>query len=116
LSHTLTRPPPESLLRIEVARTGTTADVRLIGEMDLSTRGELVDALSRGLDDTTVVQLDLAGLDFCDAAGITELLATRDALALAQRSCAGVRPRPNLLRLFTLAGLSDLLVPEPQVA
>ena len=116
------RPPPSAelagpcLLRVEIARSGPTAEVRLIGELDLSTRGVLVDALARGVSGATLVRLDLTRLDFCDAAGITELLEARAALALDGQVCSTTRPSAHLRRLFVLADLTDMVEDEPAPA
>ncbi|MGZ4438632.1 MAG: STAS domain-containing protein [Nocardioides sp.] len=113
MAGTIPRPPPDNLLRIEVHPSDDVIHVRLIGEMDLSTRGQLMAALeTTPLNGAPFVNFDMTQLDFCDASGISDLLHTRDAMARQQRTCSASAPRPHLRKLFTLAGLTELLAPE----
>ena len=108
------RPPPSPLLRIEVTGTPDVVDVRLVGEMDLSTRGQLASALEQSdLSGATQVRLDMAGLDFCDASGLAELVAVRQALVAQQRELATFSAQPSVLRLLTISGLVGLLALLP---
>ena len=108
------RPPPSALLHIETSDTGGVVDLRLIGEMDISTRGQLVQAVEQALFDGAIeVRLDLAGLDFCDASGLAELIAVRNKLAVHQRECAALSAQPSLLRLLTISGLVGLFALLP---
>lgn len=105
------QPPPDaSLLRIEIASSPDVIDVRLFGEMDLSTRGELPAAVSATpRNGARLVHLDMTGLSFCDASGISDLVATRDQMGAEQRTVTAFHATPNLLKLFTFVGLGSLL-------
>jgi anti-sigma B factor antagonist len=106
----MTSPDPTSLLRIEISSSPETVDVHLIGEMDLSTRGQLRTALRRApLDGAATVRLDLGRLEFCDVAGLAELIDAREVLARQHRVCTAQDPRPLVRRLLEVTGVRDLL-------
>ena len=96
---------PESppLLRFEHTLADGTVELHLIGEMDLSTRGHLAAALAAlPLEGVAKVRLNLGRLQFCDGAGVDELLAARrtpsEPVVIAHSA------PPHLVRLFTLTG------------
>ncbi len=103
-------PPAASILRIEMASHPDSVEVRLIGEMDLSTRGELEAALSRShLDNAARVRVDLTHLDFCDATGVAELIAARSAVVRPHRAFAMHSGPPHIRRLLRITGTADVL-------
>ncbi len=104
--------PPEadSILPIEVDVRDDVLVLRLAGEMDLSTRGKVEAALGdAGSVSTAPLRVDLAGLDFCDASGVAELLAVRNAAARSNRSMATQSMRPQVLRLLHLTRAAGVL-------
>jgi len=106
----ITPPPETSLLCIEAATNHDVLELRLAGEMDLSTRGELAAAfaaLEHG--STTSVSLDLAALEFCDASGIAELVTVRKAAARTGRRLATHGMGPQVGRLLWLTGTAGFL-------
>lgn len=97
---------PESapLLRFEHTLADGTVELHLIGEMDLSTRGHLAAALAAlPLEGVAKVRLNLGRLEFCDGAGVDELLAARRTPPFERVVIAHSAP-PHLVRLFTLTG------------
>ena len=89
---------------------GTAAVLRLSGEMDFSNAGILADAIGGiELDGDGSVVLDLTGLQFCDAAGVSAMLkAHRWVTAAGGRlSVRGVSGEPR--RVLLLAGLDRVL-------
>ncbi|MEU6758341.1 STAS domain-containing protein [Streptomyces sp. NPDC046685] len=94
------------------ASTALDADVaglRLVGALDLDGAGQLraavADCFARRPDR---VVLDLAGLRFCDCAGLNVLM---EAKATADRIGTEMRvegARPQVARLFALTGADDL--------
>lgn len=108
-------PPPTvtSILRIEMAVHPDAVEVQLIGEMDISTRGELATAISGShLNGATQVRLDLSSLDFCDASGVAELVAAHDAVTRRNRVLATHGVPPHVLRVLRLTGTTHILGAE----
>jgi len=83
------RPPPRFVAAQLTATVASDRDVtlvRLSGELDLSTEGALA-AIVHPLVTTAapLVRLDLSGLTFCDARGLSALLAARRRLMASHR-------------------------------
>jgi anti-sigma B factor antagonist len=103
-------PDASALLRIEISPSPETVHVHLIGEMDLSTRGQLRRALREApLDGAAVVRLDLGRLEFCDVSGLADLVDARDVLARQHRVFIAQDARPLVRRLLEVTGVRDLL-------
>jgi anti-anti-sigma regulatory factor len=97
-------PETAPLLRFEHTLADGTIELHLIGEMDLSTRGHLAAALAAlPLDGVAKVRLNLGRLEFCDGAGVDELLDARRTPPSEPVVVADGAP-PHLVRLFTLTG------------
>lgn len=86
------------------------ARLRLSGELDVASAGDLDAALCAQLAaGRRVIEIDAAGLRFCDAAGLGVLVA-------AQRGCQAIGGRlhliavpPAIARLLSITGLTGLL-------
>ncbi|HKG51689.1 MAG TPA: STAS domain-containing protein [Actinomycetales bacterium] len=107
------RPPP----RYAAAQlTGTVASdrnvtlVRLSGELDLATEGALA-AIVDGLLTTAapLVRLDLTGVTFCDARGLSAILAARRRLLASHRGVRFSGAGRFLRRLLQLTHLDEPL-------
>ncbi|WNV77204.1 STAS domain-containing protein [Geodermatophilus sp. DSM 44513] len=86
--------------------------VVLTGELDRATCGQLTAACQvLAAECPPVWVLDVAALDFCDAAGLRALAAARRATEDAGAVALIVGARQVLRRLLPLAGLDDLLAP-----
>jgi anti-sigma B factor antagonist len=102
-------PPTASQLTIEVDG-GTTTTVRMSGEMDFSNAGIVAEAIGGiELDGHLSVVLDLTGLRFCDAAGVSAVLTAQRRVTasggrLSIRAASG-EPR----RIFLLTGVDRVL-------
>ena len=84
--------------------------VRLTGESDLSTSGQLVDALLQAAAlGTDVVVVDLAAAKFWDCSGLHALADFTAELAGAGRQCRIVGATPATRRLVVLAGFAPSL-------
>jgi len=107
----------QSSLSLDVRRDpadATTVEVRLTGELDVTTAPLLqtvVDQVLMGRRDNraTVLVLDLSGVSFADASGISPILLARALIAgrggrVELRHC-----RRGVLRLLRVLGLTDLL-------
>jgi anti-sigma B factor antagonist len=87
--------------------------LRVHGELDIATAGDLERAVLRPRDPGEQVVLDLAGLRFMDSTGLRILLRAR-AEAKAGRWDLYVRNVPaNVQRLFSISGVEDTIPPEP---
>ena len=108
-----TNTPPNvqaPLLHIEMVEHPDRVELRLIGEMDLSTRGVLESTLASIVPEGVArVRLDLSSLDFCDATGLAELLAARRAASRRRLTLASYGVRPQVLRLLEITGTSYVL-------
>jgi anti-sigma B factor antagonist len=87
--------------------------VRVHGELDIATAGDLERTLLRRRDPGARVVLDLGGLSFMDSTGLRILMHARTE-ARAGRWELYLRNVPdNVRRLFTLSGVEDTVPPEP---
>lgn len=100
-------------LSVTARRAGSRAVVTLVGALDLHTADELAAALAGALGPgVSRVELDAAGLDFADSAGLRALLAARAEANAAGRSFGVVHARGSLARLIEITGLSELLLAD----
>jgi anti-sigma B factor antagonist len=87
--------------------------LRVHGELDIATAGDLERAVLRPREPGERVILDLAGLRFMDSTGLRVLLRARTE-ARAGRWDLYVRNVPaNIERLFSISGVQDAVPPEP---
>jgi anti-sigma B factor antagonist len=99
-----------SLLEITV-ETGTSGTVmKLSGECDLTTTGQLSDAL--GAQIATGVQhltIDLSALRFADSMTIREFIEAHHALKTAGGTLELLRPQPAVAKSLRLLGVDQIL-------
>jgi anti-sigma B factor antagonist len=96
-------------LRIHATREGSTATVAATGEIDMSTVGELREAVSDAAEGCERLVLDLSAVDFIDSAGLGVLLELRSTLnhrAVALEIVAGEGP---VRQAMEITGLAELL-------
>ena len=87
--------------------------VRVHGELDIATAGDLERAVLRPREPDEQVVLDLAGLRFMDSTGLRVLMRARSE-AKAGRWDLYLRNVPaNVQRLFSLSGVHDAVPQEP---
>jgi len=89
--------------------------VRVDGELDLGTAPKLADELELPTTSGKRVVLDLSGCEFIDSSGLRTLLSARSAAADGGGSLALVVSDPNLLRVFEVASLDQVLEIHPTV-
>ena len=103
-------------LKIVTRPAGTRTVVVVSGEIDIDTEQAVRHALGLALTGSSGgLDLDLAGVGFCDCAGLNVLLSVRR-LALADGKTVGVRAvSAGVERLFALTDTSSLFshAPEP---
>lgn len=85
----------------------STARVAVTGEVDLATSTALRDRLLRVLEEQNRVLLDvdLAGVSFLDCAGLSALVAVRNAAVQAGLQMRVSHPQPIVGRVLDLTGL-----------
>lgn len=81
------------------------------GDLDLATAESLIDRVGAMIAEGPPVDLilDLAGLRFCDSAGINVLIRLRKVADQHGRRFAVVHPQPPVRRVFELTGLRAYL-------
>jgi anti-sigma B factor antagonist len=82
--------------------------IRIDGELDIATAARVRRACDVDTAAGSPVELDLAGLTFCDAAGIHALLAVRRRFAARGRRVTAVNVPLEVRRLFQVASVEDL--------
>jgi anti-anti-sigma factor len=86
-----------------------TAVVRVTGELDLLTAGELQAVLDTLADEQSDLVLDFGGLDFIDSTGVHLVLRTVQAWRTARREVTVRRASADVVRAFELVGLAHHL-------
>jgi anti-sigma B factor antagonist len=81
----------------------------LRGELDLSTVAELEHRLAELLDGRADLVVDLHHLAFVDSCGLRTLLTAAQQAAREGSSLQLTRGRPQVMRVFELAGLTEFL-------
>ncbi|MFF8401628.1 STAS domain-containing protein [Streptomyces sp. NPDC014846] len=106
-----------SLATAAYERCGSRIRVTVRGELDLDSARALRPDLFQALaDSATGLDLDLAGLDFCDCAGLTVLLELRPRALSQGKTVALHTAGPAVDRLLFLLGVQDLLTgPDPRL-
>lgn len=80
------------------------------GELDLGARESFISAALGALSRTdSLLELDFAGVPFCDSSGVSGLLAVHRMAAGAGKRVVLVNLRPQLVHTLTVAGLLDTL-------
>jgi anti-anti-sigma factor len=89
-----------------------TARVTVVGEVDLATAPALRTALLRLLADhhPTALVVDLDAVTFLDCAGLSALVAARNAAIGTGRQVRVTNPQPIVRRVLDLTGLSDVFM------
>ena len=84
--------------------------VEVEGELDVATALRLRDHLDLAIAcSTSAVVVDMAAVPFIDSAGLFELLTTRRRLEAAGRRFHVRNPSPQVLQVFELTGVTELL-------
>ncbi len=92
--------------RMSVRTTGQDGAIRVAGDLDAYTVGDLEHELQR-LDADHDVWLDLSGVTFMDSSGIRAFVRLDNALRPGGHQVVVVDPSISVLRLFELTGLVD---------
>ena len=105
--------PVKALTQLHIATSypsPAAAWVAVSGEVDLATAEVLRDSLLGVLRDEapTMLGVDLAGVTFLDCAGISALVAVRNAAARTGRQMRVTHAQPIVRRVLDLTGLLDV--------
>lgn len=104
-----------SLLGIAVESQQFSVVMRLSGEADLSTLGQLRDALNDQISGgARQLTIDLSGLRFADSSSIRVLTDAHLALRAQGGTLELVDPQPNVARILVLLGIDQVLTVRPQ--
>lgn len=92
--------------QLEVVATAPFLQMRVSGALDLSADGALLRTAEPALaEGTSRVELDCAGLTFCDSGGLRELVSLRNRLG-ADGSMTLVDAPPTLVHLLQITELT----------
>ncbi len=101
---------PRAAFTAEVSTDTTCSTVRLCGELDLATAGQLGTVLAAlRHDGCLVVVLDLSGLDFLSAAGVSVLVRADAEFRTVGGQIVLTKPTPSTRRLLAITGLDTSL-------
>ncbi|MFD5613284.1 STAS domain-containing protein [Kitasatospora sp. NPDC127060] len=104
----------DGLLRTRTDLCQDTASVSLEGELDIATAPLVGEAVARALAERPHrLDLDVAALTFCDAAGVRALVRTRRACHARDTQFRLVGVRPKLRRILALLRVPELLTAPP---
>jgi len=107
----------QSTLAVDVEQDGGTVRVRLTGELDVTSSPLLqtvVDqAVCRRGRACKVLVVDMSGVAFADASGLTPILMARGLLARHGGRVELWHCRRGVLRILRILGLDELCMPAP---
>jgi anti-anti-sigma factor len=96
-------------LKIRSTREGSTAIVAVAGEIDLSSVGELREAVTDACPDCDRLRLDLSEVEFIDSTGLGGLLELRSTLRAREVTLEIVAGDGPVRQAVEITGLGDLL-------
>ncbi|MET7520712.1 STAS domain-containing protein [Streptomyces sp. NPDC005480] len=98
-------------LRVSSRRHGGWTVVEVSGELDIATQNQLGDHLEEVIAERTPAQVvvDMSGLDFCDASGLSVLVAAHHAAKDRQGQLRLVCPQRRIRRLLHITDLTDVM-------
>jgi anti-sigma B factor antagonist len=96
-------------LEVVVSSLDTTHEVRLVGELDLSTAGLLREELDRLISDgARLVTLDLAELSFVDSTGLSVLIGALKQVRGQGGDIILRSPTPGTRKVLEITGLTEV--------
>ncbi|WP_141580105.1 STAS domain-containing protein [Actinomadura sp. WMMA1423] len=106
--------PSEDGLRRE--RFAEHTVITITGDLDISSAPSLRERLDVALRDAGPhVVIDLSGVTFCDASGLALLTGARRRAEREGASIVLAAPRPHMIRLLRVSGLSRMFAVRPSV-
>ncbi|WP_024875326.1 STAS domain-containing protein [Saccharomonospora piscinae] len=100
---------------VDVRPHGSTIEIVLTGEIDLSNSDEVKDRVFASIDNHLVgVTIDLGGLRYIDSAGLRIIFALAERLRLLQTDCRVVAPEGSATRrVLEMSGMGAVVRLEP---
>lgn len=96
-------------LRVIVSSAESGHEVRLLGELDMSTASQLRDELARlASDGATLVTVDLSDLAFIDSTGLSVLITGLKRLRQQGGDMALRSPTPGTRKVLEITGLTEV--------
>lgn len=102
-------------LTFEVAESGGWTVLRVAGEVDIATAGQLRQRLEDLTREPTKLALDLTKVGFMDSTGLGVLVATSRTLSKTGGSLAVVADQPALTKIFEITALGQVMHICPRV-
>jgi anti-anti-sigma factor len=96
-------------LEVRVREDGRTVRIRPVGDLDLAGMSALAEPIEAAQATGMAIVLELDGLDFLDSSGLNLVLATWEAARRDGTPFTLTPGRPNVHRVFQVAGLDDVL-------
>jgi anti-sigma B factor antagonist len=108
--------PVEDMLTWDIKDRDGPVIVVVEGELDIHSAPGLGEALTPAADAGRHLIVDVAGLRFCDCAGLSRFLRTQERARAAGGSLHLAAPTASMRRLITVARMSDVLTVTASVA
>jgi anti-anti-sigma factor len=108
--------PVDDMLTWEIRDRNDLVTVVVEGELDIHSAPGLGEALAPAADAGRHLIVDVAGLRFCDCAGLSLFLRTQERARIAGGSLHLAAPTPSMRRLIAVARMSDILSVTASVA
>lgn len=101
-------------IAVSVDRPSHQLTIAVRGELDIATAGQVVDAADAfGAARFDRVEVDVAGVEFCDCAGLSALLTVHHAICEHGGRMVVTHPRRQVRRLLDIAGCAWLVSGVP---
>ena len=101
----------QSHFRVEVANKGEAAIIAVSGELDLASSPALEEELERAsASDSSLVIVDLRGLEFMDSTGLSVLVRAHQRATENSQRFGLVNGSQQVQRLLSLTGVAERLV------
>lgn len=102
------------LMAVEADRADTHLTIRLIGELDCATAGDLADQVAPYIgDDERLIRLELSEVTFCGSAGITLFIQLHNQARERGFQLLLCAPSKAVMRTLKLCRLHQVLCIEP---
>jgi len=108
-------PSTRELLDAEIRRVGTHALVILVGEIDVSTAGQLYEELAAlAREGVCHVSLNMAEVSFIDSTGLSVLISEHKRMESMKGELIVFSPQDQMRRLLEITGLDSFLNIRPK--
>ena len=98
-------------MTIEIKKQATETTIEVVGRLDTITAPALEKTIGENLSGTTVLVLDLKGLEYISSAGLRVLLAAQKKMQVnGSMKLTGVSA--DVMEIFEMTGFADILTIE----